>query len=693
MWCSRGPHELSQDARPQRTWHRYYYCRNHDPLRAGGESRRCPERNIRADALDAFVFDQIRTAMTHPDQPPAGEQAVTLRAPIPDDELLATELAPLDRKIDAAETERRRLIDLYQSVFIELPELQRRSSEVSSRRKELQHKRTSLADERTALARDNELRRRVTLRRTHPHRHRHPRRHPKAAAAAPTHRRRSRHPLARPDPAPYRPRPATTAPDRPNNPNRQTTTKRQVTKTFAFPLYVTNRATEFTVARCVGIESEMELAFAGLHDLCTPMLSHLDALVEPQRQALSVALGHASGERPEPFLVALAALSLLAEASAERPVLCAVDDVQWLDHATAQVLGFVGRRLLAEPVALVFATRKSTHSPDPLAGLPELRLAGLDEQSARALLASASPAPVDESVRTRILEETRGNPLALLELGTGLGAVDFAGGFALPDTASVPHRIQAEYLTRLHRLPQQSQRLVLVAAADPVGDWALLQRAARTLQLDVDAAERAVDAGLLDIGARLRFRHPLLRSAVYRAADVEERRMAHAALAQATDPRLDPDRRAWHRAYAAGTPDEDVAAELIGSADRAQGRGGVAAAAAFWERAVVLTPDPGRRAERALTAAEAKYAAGDYVASQKLLAAAEIGRSTNSAMRGSTTCAGKSRSGLTAGATPHRCCCARRSDCCGWMPTSRRRHSWTLWSPASMRGTSPPGQT
>ncbi|MGA9674848.1 MAG: LuxR family transcriptional regulator, partial [Mycobacterium sp.] len=253
----------------------------------------------------------------------------------------------------------------------------------------------------------------------------------------------------------------------------------------------------------------MELAYSGLHDLCTPMLSHLNGLVAPQREALSVALGLVSGNAPETFLVALAALNLLAQAAEDRPLLCIVDDVQWLDQATAQVLGFVGRRLLAEPVGLVFAARTTSASEDPLAGLPDLRLSGLDEQSARALLASVTTGRLDESVRRRILEEAHGNPLALLELGV----VDFAGGFAMPDSLSVPRRIEDQFLTRLRGLPQATQRLAVVAAADPVGDPALLARAAHTLDLDVGALEPAVDAGLLDIGAGVRFRHPLLRSA------------------------------------------------------------------------------------------------------------------------------------------------------------------------------------
>jgi hypothetical protein len=429
--------------------------------------------------------------------------------------------------------------------------------------------------------------------------------------------------------------------------------------------YVTDQATGFSVARCGGVESDMELAFTGLHDLCAPLLPCLDALIEPQRQALSVALGLASGERPEPFLVALSALNLFAQAAEERPLLCVVDDVQWLDQATAQVLGFVSRRLLAEPVGLVFATRTTNAVDDPLAGLPDLRLSGLDERSARALLATVTTARLDESVRRRILEEAHGNPLALLELG----AMDFAGGFAMPDAVSVPRRIQDQYLTRMRALPRATRRLLLVAAADPVGDPALLQGAARILNVPIHAADSAVDVGLLEIGAGVRFRHPLLRSAVYGAAEIDERRAAHAALAEATDPERDPDRRAWHRAYAADADDEEVAAELIGSADRAQRRGGIAAAAAFCERAVSLTPDPVRRAERALVAAEAKYAAGDFAATAKLLAAAEIGpldeqgHARLERLRVQIEFGLQSHSRSTAAVRPRCCYCRRHSGC------------------------------
>ena len=388
---------------------------------------------------------------------------------------------------------------------------------------------------------------------------------------------------------------------------------------------LTDEASGIRVIRGVGVESEMELPFAGLHQLCSPILGGLGTLAEPQRRALSVAFGLASGENPDRFLVALAALSLLAEASEERPVLCAVDDAQWLDQASAQVLGFVGRRLLAEPVALVFAARTPVTAPDHLAGLPELRLGGLDEGPARALLATVTSAPLDESVCGRIIEEAHGNPLALLELYGGLSAAELAGGFALPDTGDLPKRIEDRYVERLGELPHEAQRLVLLAAAEPVGDSALILRAAQALGLDMGAVSLAAEAGLLDLGAHVRFRHPLVRSAAYRSAAAGDRRAAHDALAGATDPETDPDRRAWHRAHATAGPDEAVAGELINSAGRALRRGGVAAAAAFWEQAVTLTPDPGERASRALSAAEAKYAAGDFEATQALLVAAEIG--------------------------------------------------------------------
>lgn len=384
-------------------------------------------------------------------------------------------------------------------------------------------------------------------------------------------------------------------------------------------------ASGFTVTRCAGVESEMELAFAGLHDLCSPLLSGLGSLPDPQCAAVSSALGLTAGSSPDKFLVATGALGLLAAASEDAPVLCIVEDAHWLDQASAQVLGFIGRRLLAEPVALVFAARPSSSAPDHLVGLPELRVGGLDNRSANALLASVSASPLDEGVRSRIIDETNGNPLALLELGARMMTPDFAGGFAAVEQLSLSHRIEHEYLTRLHALPQDTQDLLLLAAAEPIGDSALIRRAARELELRADAADAAIDDGLLGFGASVRFRHPLLRSAVYRAATIERRQAAHAALAAATDSGVQPDRRAWHRACSSPKPDEEVARELIGSADRAQARGGLAAAAAFWERAVAMTPSNTDRASRALVAAQAKYRAGDIDAAHRLLAEAEIG--------------------------------------------------------------------
>src|SRR5579859_132502 len=391
---------------------------------------------------------------------------------------------------------------------------------------------------------------------------------------------------------------------------------------------LTAEASGFAVARVAGVESEMELPFAGLYQLCAPMLGRLGSLAEPQRRALDVAFGLASGESPDRFMVALAVLSLLTEACEEQPILCVVDDAQWLDQASAQVLGVVGRRLMAEPAALVFAVRTPVHggpAPDHLEGLPELRLGGLDEQSARALLATVISGPLDDRVRDRILAETHGHPLALLELYRGRSAADLAGGFALPDAGDLPRRIEDQYAARLGELPAEVWRLVLLAAADPVGDPALIFRAARVLALDAGTVNLAAAAGLLELGENVHFRHPLVRSAAYRAAAADDRRAVHEALADVTDPLADPDRRAWHRAHATAGPDEAVAEELINSAGRAMRRGGAAAAAAFWARAVALTPDPGERAARALTAAEAKYAAGDFEAAQALLVTAEVG--------------------------------------------------------------------
>jgi DNA-binding CsgD family transcriptional regulator/tetratricopeptide (TPR) repeat protein len=386
--------------------------------------------------------------------------------------------------------------------------------------------------------------------------------------------------------------------------------------------YIVERASGCRVARAVGVQSEMELPFAGLHQLLAPMLDRLDRLPVPQRDALRMAFGLSPGSAPDRFFVALAVLSLLSDVAEERPLVCVVDDAQWLDRASAQVLGFVARRLEAESVGLVFAARVSS---DDLAGLPELVVEGLGEGDARALLESALTAPLDERVRDRIVAETRGNPLALLELPRGLTPAELAGGFGLPAAVPLSSSIEGSFGRRLDALGVETRRLLQLAAADPVGEPPLLWRAAERLGIRPAAATPAVEAGLLELGTRIRFRHPLVRSAAYRSATLEEREEVHRALAEATDPEVDPDRRAWHRAQATPGPDEDVAEELERSAGRAQGRGGLAAAAAFLERAAELTPEPGRRAQRLLSAATAKRDTGAPDAALGLLVAVEAG--------------------------------------------------------------------
>src|SRR3954470_16851604 len=383
---------------------------------------------------------------------------------------------------------------------------------------------------------------------------------------------------------------------------------------------VIGSASGFRVLRAVGVESEMELAFAALQQLCAPMLNRLDRLPAPQGDALGVAFGLRGGEAPDRFLVGLAVLTLLADVAEERPLLCVVDDAQWLDRASAQALVFVARRLLAESVALVLVTRDPGDEPK---GLPKLAVEGLRNGDARALLGSVVRVPLDEHVRERLVAETRGNPLALLELPRGLTPAELAGGFGLLDAPGLSGRIEESFRRRFAGLPADTRRLLLVAAAEPVGDPVLVWRAAGRLGIGVQAA--AETDGLLAIGARVTFRHPLVRSTVYRAASPEERQAAHRALADATDPEVDPDRLAWHLAQATPGFDEDVASELERSAGRAQARGGLAAAAAFLERAAVLTPEPSRRAERALAAAQAKHQAGAFDAALRLVNIAESG--------------------------------------------------------------------
>jgi DNA-binding CsgD family transcriptional regulator len=387
--------------------------------------------------------------------------------------------------------------------------------------------------------------------------------------------------------------------------------------------YVAEHAADARVVRIAGVESEMELAFAGLHQLCAPMLDGLDALPEPQRDALRVAFGMQGGAAPDRFLVALATLSLLADAAEAEPLVCVVDDVQWLDQASAQTLAFVARRLLAERIAMVFAIREPTDRNE-LSGLPELVVDGLADDDARSLLASAMPGPLDERVRDQIIAETGGNPLALLELPRGLTPAELAGGFGLPDARPLASRVEETFMQRVRTLAPETQRLLVVAAAEPAGDVSLLWRAAENLGIQGDAGKPAQEAGLIELGIRVRFRHPLARSAAYRAAHFRDRQEAHRALAEATDRDADPDRRAWHLAQAASGPDEAVADELERSADRAQARGGTAAAAAFLAHATELTPDPALRGSRALAAAQATFDAAASDEALKLLATAEL---------------------------------------------------------------------
>jgi DNA-binding CsgD family transcriptional regulator len=390
--------------------------------------------------------------------------------------------------------------------------------------------------------------------------------------------------------------------------------------------YLSERADGCRIARAVGIESEMELAYSGLHQLCVPLLEYLDELPDPQRDALATVFGQSVGRAPDRFLVGLATLTLLAEVAERQPLVCIVDDAHWLDQASAQVLGFVGRRLLAERVALVCAASVDV-GDDVFAGLPTLPVGGLGNSDARALLLGNVLGRLDGAVCDQIVAESHGNPLALLELPRTWSAADLAGGFALPGSQPVAGKVEQSYVRRLAVLPAETRLLVLTAAAEPLGDPVLLRRAAGALGVDLSAAGPAVDAGLIDVDARVEFAHPLVRSAAYHSAAADDRRRVHRALAGATDGETDPDRRAWHHARAALGPDDDVAAELERSAGRAQSRGGLAATAAFLERAAALSVESSRRAERALQAAQVKYASGSLDDALALLATADAGPS------------------------------------------------------------------
>lgn len=378
--------------------------------------------------------------------------------------------------------------------------------------------------------------------------------------------------------------------------------------------------TRCRVVRVVGMESEMELAYAGLYQVCAPLLDGLDQLPPPQRDALSTAFGLQRGDPPDRFLVGLALLTLLSATAEREPLIVIVDDAQWLDRSSAQALGFVARRLLADSIGLVFASRTLTDDAD-LQGLPEVLLAGLRPPDARSLLDAVLPGRLDDGMRDQLLADAGGNPLAILELPRGLTARQLAEGYATPAARPLASRIEQSFLRRLDALSPDGSLLLLLAAADPTGDAWLVRDAAAHLGVAAGAEAEAEDTELVRFNPRIQFRHPLVRSAVYRAAGGRERQRAHGALAAVTDPAVDPDRRAWHRAHAASVPDETVAGELEERAERARQRGGVAAAAAFLERAAALTPDPTRQATRLLAAAQATFEAADPDGAQQLLAA------------------------------------------------------------------------
>ena len=374
------------------------------------------------------------------------------------------------------------------------------------------------------------------------------------------------------------------------------------------------------VVHATGVESEMELPFAGLHQLCATMLRGLDSLPGPQRDAASTAFGLTAGTPPDRLLIGLAILNLLAAASEDTPLLCVIDDAQWLDRESAQTLAFVARRILADRLGIVFATREPGAE---LAEFPELIVKGLSKGDAQTLLSAIHHIPLDERVRSRIVAETHGNPLALVEWSRGLTPAELAGGLGLPPLLSLSGQIEEHFRRRLAELPEPTQRFLTVAAAEPTGDPIIVWRAAAALGIDPNDAMPAVDADLVEISVRVWFRHPLVRSATYSAASFADRQRAHRALADATDPEIDPVRRAWHRALGSTGPDEAIAVELEQSARRARARGGLAAAAALLERSVAFTEDPSRSGPRMLAAAANHQSAGSFDAAARWLTAAE----------------------------------------------------------------------
>ncbi len=396
--------------------------------------------------------------------------------------------------------------------------------------------------------------------------------------------------------------------------------------------------------RLTGVEPETHLSYAGLHRFLLPFADHLERLPAPQREALRSTFGLVAGPPADRFLVALAVLTLLAEAASEAPLVCVVDDVQWLDPESAVVLGFVARRLYAERVMLLFAVREPAGDLPALAGLPEMSIAGLDEGAALELLASLVPGPLSPAVGARVVAETGGNPLALVEVARQLSPGQLAGVELLPEPLPVGGSLEEAFGRRVRRLPAEARLLLAVAAAEPVGSQALVWRAAGQLGIDPDAAASADLGGLAAIGSQVEFRHPLIRSVVYQTMPLRQRRLIHRALAAAGDG-SEPDRVAWHLGMAAAGPDEAVAARLEQAAGRARDRGGYAAAVMFLSRAAELSADECLRAGRLLAASEAALIAGQPVRAGALLEAATpklgdpLGRAQARRLHGTIRCA------------------------------------------------------
>ena len=389
--------------------------------------------------------------------------------------------------------------------------------------------------------------------------------------------------------------------------------------------YATAQAADMDVIRMVAVQSEKTLGFAAVHQLVMPFLPALDRLPVPQRRALGVAFGLESGPPANPFLVGLAVLTLLSDAAETRPVLCVIDDAQWLDRESSDVLIFVARRLLADRVGLFFAVRETTDAETRLQALPGLRVCGLPEQAAYELLEMRIGQSIDPPVAARIVAETGGNPLAVIAVVHELTPDQLSGRMSLPEPLPVGPRVESSFLRRVRELTPDTQALLVLAAAVSPGQGDMLWRAAAEMRISESAAAQAEAAGLVTFFPEVRFEHPLVRSAVYHGAAAALRRQAHRALAAASDPELDAVSRAWHLAEAAVRRDEGVAAEMVAAADRTRSRGSYATTAGLLERAAQLTPDREPRAERQLSAAQAHVLAGTVDRAAALLAEATPG--------------------------------------------------------------------